>query len=65
MLNYAEAQAAESKKDFIHKMRIGLKELKESNSCLRLLQRFGLIPILMCWKYNNRTIDKSKRKSLT
>lgn len=36
-LNYGEAQGAESKNDFIHKMRICLKELKESNNCLKVL----------------------------
>jgi four helix bundle protein len=29
--NHGEAQAAESKKDFIHKMRVCLKELRESD----------------------------------
>lgn len=29
-LNYGEAQSAESKKDFIHKMGICLKELRET-----------------------------------
>jgi four helix bundle protein len=29
-LLYGEAQAAESRADFIHKMKIGLKELRES-----------------------------------
>lgn len=36
-LNYGEAQGAESKNDFIHKMGICLKELKESNNCLKIL----------------------------
>ncbi|MEE9259447.1 MAG: four helix bundle protein [Nitrospinaceae bacterium] len=35
--NYQEAQAAESKKDFIHKLQIALKELRESNYWLKLL----------------------------
>ena len=29
-LNYGEAQSAESRKDFIHKIKIVLKELRES-----------------------------------
>ncbi len=29
-LNYGEAQGAESRKDFVHKMKICLKELRES-----------------------------------
>lgn len=35
--NYEEAQAAESKKDFIHKVGIVLKEIRESNYWLRIL----------------------------
>ncbi|MEZ4686245.1 MAG: four helix bundle protein [Bacteroidia bacterium] len=38
-LNYGEAQVGESTADFIHKLRISLKELKESFICLRLLIR--------------------------
>ena len=36
-LNYGEAQAAESKKDFIHKTSLVLKELRETKICLKLL----------------------------
>jgi len=35
-LNYGEAQAAESRDDFIHKMKICLKELRETLICLKL-----------------------------
>ena len=35
--NHGEAQAAESKKDFIHKMRVCLKELRESERWLKLI----------------------------
>ncbi len=38
-LNYGEAQGAESKKDFIHKNSIVLKELKETKISLRLLEQ--------------------------
>jgi len=38
-LNYGEAQSAESIIDFIHKLKIILKELRESNICLKILQR--------------------------
>ena len=38
-LNYGEAKSPESKNDFIHKMKICLKELRESYNCLRILQR--------------------------
>ncbi len=37
--NYCEATEAESKKDFIHKIGISKKELKESKHWLRLLAR--------------------------
>ena len=40
-LNYGEAKSAESKKDFIHKMKVCLKELRESYNCLRILHRTG------------------------
>ena len=36
-LLYGEAQSAESRDDFIHKMKIILKELKESRVCLKLV----------------------------
>ena len=39
VLNYGEAQAAESKRDFIHKLKIILKELRETSICLTLLNR--------------------------
>lgn len=37
--NHAEAQSAESRKDFVHKMAIGLKELRESKIWLKITQR--------------------------
>ena len=37
-LNYGEALSAESRNDFIHKMRISLKELRESRNCLRIIK---------------------------
>lgn len=43
-LNYGEAQSAESAKDFIHKMRIILKELRETLICLKIIQKGKLIP---------------------
>src|SRR5882757_1047288 len=42
-LNYGEAQAAESKKDFIHKFGIILKELRETSICLKILARRSLL----------------------
>ncbi len=43
-LNYEEAQSAESRKDFIHKLKIILKELKESRVCLKIIERKPLVP---------------------
>jgi four helix bundle protein len=34
--NHAEAQGAESRRDFVHKMSIGLKELRETKVWLRI-----------------------------
>ncbi|MGB7342824.1 MAG: four helix bundle protein [Pirellulaceae bacterium] len=42
--NYAEACAAESKKDFIHKLGIVLKELRESRSWIKLILKSDLLP---------------------
>ena len=36
-LNYGEAQGAESRKDFIHKMKVSLKELRETLVCLKII----------------------------
>ena len=36
-LNYGEAQSAESRKDFIHKIKIVLKELRESRICIKII----------------------------
>jgi four helix bundle protein len=41
--NHGEAQAAESPKDFVHKLRISLKELRETQRWLKLIQRVPLI----------------------
>ena len=41
--NYAEACAAESKKDFIHKLGITLKELRETSIWLQLIVKAELL----------------------
>ena len=43
MPNHGEAQAAESRADFIHKLKLCLKELRESRRWLRLAQRVPLV----------------------
>ena len=42
-LLYGEAQAAESRADFIHKMKIALKELRETRINLRIIKEKPLI----------------------
>ena len=41
--NYAEAMDAESRRDFVHKMKLGLKELRESQAWLRYSQMMRLV----------------------
>ena len=41
-LNYGEAQSGESRKDFIHKMKVVLKELRETFVCLKIIYRAKL-----------------------
>jgi four helix bundle protein len=38
-LNYGEARSGESRNDFVHKMKVCLKELRESYNCLRIMYR--------------------------
>jgi len=42
--NYAEALSAESRRDFIHKLGLALKELRETNVWLRIIRQKDLIP---------------------
>ncbi len=50
--HYGEAQSAESKKDFSHKLKLAAKELRETNVWLKIIQRkplcaeTRLIPLL-------------------
>jgi len=41
-LNYGEAQSAESKNDFIHKMKVVLKELRETHVALKIIHQAKL-----------------------
>jgi len=60
-LNYGEAQSGESKKDFIHKMKVVLKELRETFICLKIIQRTKLYKtearIEIAKKENNELIS--------
>jgi four helix bundle protein len=42
--NYQEACAAESRRDFVHKLGICLKELRESHCWLKIIARSALVP---------------------
>lgn len=60
-LNYGEAQSAESKKDFIHKMSVCLKELRETFVAIKIIKQSGLIIDLKmledCYAENNELIS--------
>jgi four helix bundle protein len=43
-LNYGEAQGGESSKDFVHKIKVVLKELRETLVCLKIIHRSTLHP---------------------
>ena len=68
-LNYGEAQAAESKNDFIHKMKIAAKEAEETEYWLELSEFAKNYPkpgkllanIESILKMLNRIISTSKR----
>jgi four helix bundle protein len=42
--NYAEARGAESGKDFVHNLKLVLKELNESRVWLKIMIRAGFLP---------------------
>ena len=50
-LNYGEAQSGVSIKDFIHKLKISLKELRESFVCLKIIHLANL------YKYEDNLIQ--------
>ncbi len=60
-LNYGEAQSGESRKDFIHKMKVVLKELRETFICLKIIHRTLLynneVKIIAAKKENDELIS--------
>ncbi len=42
--NYGEARAAESRADFVHKLKIALKELRETLIWLKMIERKPMLP---------------------
>ena len=47
--HHGEAQAAESNSDFVHKMSIGLKELRESSRWLKLVEKSQMLKNKIEW----------------
>ena len=43
LLNHGEAESAESQEDFVHKLKVCLKELRETQRCMKLVQRVPLV----------------------
>lgn len=41
--NYGESQSAESKADFIHKLKVALKELRETETWLKIIMRAQMV----------------------
>ena len=74
--NHAEAQAAESRSDFIHKLRICLKELRETKRWIMLIQRAALArqaervndllleceELIKIFMQSNRTAESKRKK---
>ena len=46
--NYGEAQSAESRADFIHKLKVALKELRETQIWLKIIVRSQLLEPPSC-----------------
>ena len=59
-LQYGEAQSAESRNDFIHKMKISAKELRETYNCIRIIKKrkwYAVEKILQVLDENNQLIS--------
>ena len=65
-LIYGEAQASESRKDFIHKMQLALKELRESNIAMKILEKksYGEPSILLKSRQECEELIAIFRKSI-
>ena len=56
--NYGEAQAGESRQDFIHKLGIVLKELKECRTALKIIRKKEMIkPVDKLTDIYNETLE--------
>ncbi len=60
-LNYGEAQSGESRRDYVHKIKVVLKELRETYICLKIISRTKLYKteeiIQAALKENNELIS--------
>jgi four helix bundle protein len=54
--NYGEARGAESRSDFVHKIRIVLKELNETSTWLRIIERCQMLPASMLVDISQRMV---------
>ena len=53
--NYSEGCAAESRRDFAHKLSISLKELRETKTWLRIIRKADLLPAERLHKITDET----------
>ena len=79
LANYAEAQSAESRSDFIHKLRVVLKELRETRVWLLVIDRKSLsskpslvketlaecVELIAIFRSSIATADANRRKEKT
>jgi len=57
-LNYGEASSAESRKDFVHKIKIVLKELKETRVALKIVKLANMYPELSKLEFAMQEINE-------
>jgi len=58
--NYAEARGAESRKDFVHKMGVVLKELNEAQIWLQIVRKSNMLPIGSTDSILNECVELSR-----
>ncbi len=58
--NYAEARGAESAKDFVHKLKITLKELNETQVWLKIIAQSHLLPKARLTEITNECRELSR-----
>ena len=68
-LNYGEALGGESRNDFVHKIKVSLKELRENMVCLKIIERTNLYSeesaIRLALRENNELISIFVKSCLT